>query len=152
MPGHLLRSLPSIERLLERPASAGLSATLGREQVRDLLREITDELREEVVKDQWAAETSSQSFIEEVERRLQSRAALRARPSLRRVVNATGVVIHTNLGRAPLSTEATQAVAEVAAHYSNLEYDLGRGERGQRETHCQELLARLTGSEAAVLA
>jgi len=129
-----------------------LSATLGREQVRDLLREITDELREEVGNDQWAAETSSQSFIEEVERRLQSRAALRARPSLRRVVNATGVVIHTNLGRAPLSTEATQAVAEVAAHYSNLEYDLGRGERGQRETHCQELLARLTGSEAAVLA
>jgi len=152
MPGQLLRSLPSIERLLERSASAGLSATLGREQVRDLLREITDELREEVGNDQWAAETSSQSFIEEVERRLQSRAALRARPSLRRVVNATGVVIHTNLGRAPLSTEATQAVAEVAAHYSNLEYDLGRGERGQRETHCQELLARLTGSEAAVLA
>jgi len=152
MPGQLLRSLPSIERLLERSASAGLSATLGREQVRDLLREITDELREEVGNDQWAAETSSQSFIDEVERRLQSRAALRARPSLRRVVNATGVVIHTNLGRAPLSTEATQAVADVAAHYSNLEYDLGRGERGQRETHCQELLARLTGSEAAVLA
>ena len=152
MPGHLLRSLPSIERLLERPASSKLSASLGREQVRDLLREITDELREEVVKDQWGPETSSQSFIDEVERRLQSQAALRARPSLRRVVNATGVVIHTNLGRASLSTEAVQAVADVAAHYSNLEYDLARGERGRRETHCQELLARLTGSEAAVMA
>jgi len=152
MPGHLLRSLPSIERLLERSASAGLSATLGREQVRDLLREITDELREEVARDQWAPETTSQAFIDEVERRLQSRAALRARPSLRRVVNATGVVIHTNLGRAPLSNDATQAVSEVAAHYSNLEYDLGPGVRGRRETHCQELLARLTGSEAAVVA
>jgi L-seryl-tRNA(Ser) seleniumtransferase len=152
MPAPLLRSLPSIERLLERSASSTLSALLGREQVRDLLREITDELREEVVSDRWPPETSSQSFIDEVERRLQSRAALRARPSLRRVVNGTGVVIHTNLGRAPLSTEATQAVADVAAHYSNLEYDLGRGERGRRETHCQELFARLTGSEAAVLA
>ncbi|HXU09377.1 MAG TPA: L-seryl-tRNA(Sec) selenium transferase, partial [Blastocatellia bacterium] len=152
MPGHLLRSLPSIERLLERSTSSTLSALLGREQVRDLLREITDELREEVVKEQWAPETSSQAFIDDVERRLQSRAASRARPSLRRVVNATGVVIHTNLGRAPLSSEATQAVADVAAHYSNLEYDLVRGERGRRETHCQELLSRLTGSEAAVLA
>lgn len=152
MPGHLLRSLPSIERLLERSTSSTLSALLGREQVRDLLREITDELREEVARDQWAPETSSQAFIDEVERRLQSRAALRARPSLRRVVNATGVVIHTNLGRAPLSSEATQAVADVAAHYSNLEYDLVRGERGRRETHCQELLSRLTGSQAAVLA
>jgi len=152
MPGHLLRSLPSIERLLERSASAELSATLGREQVRDLLREITDELREEVGKDQWASETTSQAFVDEVERRLQSRAALRARPSLQRVVNATGVVIHTNLGRAPLSSNATKAVSEVAAHYSNLEYDLARGERGRRETHCQELLARLTGSEAAVVA
>src|SRR6185369_504874 len=152
MPGHLLRSLPSIERLLERSTSSTLSALLGREQVRDLLREITDELREEVVKEQWAPETSSQAFIDEVERRLQSRAALRARPSLRRVVNATGVVIHTNLGRAPLSNDATQAVSEVAAHYSNLEYDLGPGVRGRRETHCQELLARLTGSEAAVVA
>ena len=152
MPGHLLRSLPSIERLLERSASVELSATLGREQVRDLLREITDELREEVARDQWSPETSSQAFIDEVERRLQSRAALRARPSLRRVVNATGVVIHTNLGRAPLSNDATRAVSKVAAHYSNLEYDLGLGVRGRRETHCQELLARLTGSEAAVVA
>ena len=101
MPGHLLRSLPSIERLRERSASSSLSALLGREQVRDLLREITDELREEVLKDQWPPETSSQSFIDEAERRLHARAAVRARPSLRRVVNATGVVIHTNLGRAP---------------------------------------------------
>jgi L-seryl-tRNA(Ser) seleniumtransferase len=152
MPGHLLRSLPSIERLLERPASSSLSASLGREQVRNLLREITDEVREEVVNGQWPSDTSSQSIIDDVERRLESRATLRARPSLRRVVNATGVVIHTNLGRAPLASEATRAVSEVAAHYSNLEYDLARGERGRRETHCQELLARLTGSEAAVVA
>jgi L-seryl-tRNA(Ser) seleniumtransferase len=60
-------------------------------------------------------------------------------------------VIHTNLGRAPLARQAIEAVAEAGSHYSNLEYDLSRGERGQRDTHCQELLSRLTGSESAVL-
>ena len=133
------------------PLASQLSATLGREHVRDLLREITDELREEVAKDQWAPETSSQSLSTKLSAG-SSRGQPCAQPSLRRVVNATGVMIHTNLGRAPLAREAIEAVSEVAAHYSNLEYDLTRGERGQRETHCQELLARLAGSEAAVVA
>ncbi|HKX31030.1 MAG TPA: L-seryl-tRNA(Sec) selenium transferase [Blastocatellia bacterium] len=74
-----------------------------------------------------------------------------SRPSLRRVVNATGVIIHTNLGRAPLARAAVEAMAEVGSHYSNLEYDLDRGERGSREHHCQQLLARLAGSEAALV-
>jgi L-seryl-tRNA(Ser) seleniumtransferase len=123
---------------------------LSRERVRDLLREITGELRDEL-----AGETSvknTQSLTEIVERRLERRAFEYAAPSLRRVINATGVIIHTNLGRAPLAREAIDEVSEVAAHYSNLEYDLTEGERGHREKHCQELLARLTGSEAAVLA
>jgi L-seryl-tRNA(Ser) seleniumtransferase len=152
MPGNLLRSLPSIERLLERSVASGLSASLGREQVRDLLREITNEMREEVIGGKWASETSGESFIEEAERRLGLRAERRRQPSLRRVVNATGVILHTNLGRAPLAAEAARAVSGIAADYSNLEYDLARGERGRREMHCQELLARLTGSEAAVVA
>ncbi|HSB08203.1 MAG TPA: L-seryl-tRNA(Sec) selenium transferase [Blastocatellia bacterium] len=152
MPSHLLRSLPSIERLLERPLASTLSATLSRERVRDLLREITEALREEVGAGKWSTADGEDSLTEEIERRLERRAAQVARPSLRRVINATGVIIHTNLGRAPLAGSAAQAVSEVASHYSNLEYDLTRGERGQRETHCQELLARVAGSEAAVLA
>jgi L-seryl-tRNA(Ser) seleniumtransferase len=73
------------------------------------------------------------------------------RPSLRRVLNATGVLVHTNLGRAPLAEAALQRVAEVGAGYSNLEYDLERGERGSRQGHLVELLRRLTGAEGALV-
>lgn len=152
MPNQLLRSLPSIERLLERPLALRLSAAVGRERVRDLLRETTDELRRELTNDAFSPAITGQSLIEEVERRLEPRAARFSQPSLRRVVNATGVIIHTNLGRAPLARQALEAITETAAAYSNLEYDLMRGERGRRETHCQELITRLAGSEAAIVA
>jgi len=152
MPDQLLRSLPSIERLLERPLASQLSIDLSRDRVRDLLREIIDELREEMVNGKWSPAGGSQRLIEEVELRLELRAAESAQPSLRRVINATGVIIHTNLGRAPLARQAIEAISEAAACYSNLEYDLTLGERGHREAHCQELLARLAGSEAAVVA
>jgi L-seryl-tRNA(Ser) seleniumtransferase len=152
MSNQLLRSLPSIERLLERPLASRLSADLGRDRVRDLLREITAGLREQLTHTPDAAAPFFDSLTDEVERELEIRAAESAQPSLRRVINATGVLIHTNLGRAPLARQAIEAVADAGAHYSNLEYDLMQGERGKRETHCQELLARLTGSEAAVLA
>ena len=152
MPNQLLRSLPSIERLLERPLALQLSAVVGRERVRDLLRETTDELRQEVTSGRWSATGAIQSLTEEVEWRLETRAAQFSQPSLRRVVNATGVIIHTNLGRAPLSRQAVEALSETAAGYSNLEYDLKQGQRGRREAHCQELLSRLAGSEAATVA
>jgi L-seryl-tRNA(Ser) seleniumtransferase len=78
-------------------------------------------------------------------------ARARLRPSLRRVLNATGVVIHTNLGRAPLAAEARAAVAAVAAGYANVEYDLATGERGSRNDHVEGLLRELTGAEAALV-
>ena len=152
MSNRLLRSLPSIERLLERPLACQLSADLSRDRVRDLLREITEEMREHLVSETAASILTTQSMIEAVEGRLKLRAAECAQPSLRRVINATGVIVHTNLGRAPLARQAIDAVSEVAGQYSNLEYDLARGERGRRETHCQQLLARLAGSDAAVVA
>ncbi|MCI0483028.1 MAG: L-seryl-tRNA(Sec) selenium transferase [candidate division NC10 bacterium] len=73
-----------------------------------------------------------------------------ARPSLRRVINATGVILHTNLGRAPLSPEALARLQEVAQHYSTLEFDLPQGARGSRQGHVQGLLTRLTGAEGAL--
>src|SRR5262249_22019117 len=72
-------------------------------------------------------------------------------PSLRRVINATGVIVHTNLGRAPLPAAAVERVAETGAAYSNLEYDLEVGVRGSRQTHLAGLLRRLTGAEAALV-
>ncbi|MFL6215604.1 MAG: L-seryl-tRNA(Sec) selenium transferase [Blastocatellia bacterium] len=166
-----MRSLPSVERLLARPVALRLAEQLGRSHVRDLLRVILDELRQELleVRSQESevrreAEATadflshsdsglltSDFLLEEIERRLDARGARAARPSLRRVINATGVIIHTNLGRAPLAEESVAALMETAASYSNLEYDLERGERGQRESHCRELLARLAGSEAAIV-
>jgi L-seryl-tRNA(Ser) seleniumtransferase len=172
MANDALRSLPSVERLLARPVAQRLAEQLGRSHARDLLRAILDEMRRELLEvrsqkseARMEAEARSADFLahsdsglltsdfllEEIERRLEARAAVAARPSLRRVVNATGVIIHTNLGRAPLADEAVAALIETAVGYSNLEYDLERGERGRRESHCRELLARLTGSEAAIV-
>ena len=147
-----LRSLPSIDWLLERPLASRLSVALGRERVRDVLRHVLDDVRQQLTNGNAQTVTSTASLTEEIERRLESQAEISARPSLRRLINATGVIIHTNLGRAPLARQAIDAISEVAAGYSNLEYNLARGERGHRESHCQELLARLTGSEAAVVA
>jgi L-seryl-tRNA(Ser) seleniumtransferase len=72
-------------------------------------------------------------------------------PSLRRVINATGVVLHTNLGRAPLAPAAVDAIARVAQGFSNLEYDLEKGVRGSRYVHCSDLLRELTGAEDALV-
>src|SRR5262249_7333494 len=111
-----------------------------------------EQIREQLIGGNQPSGLNGQSLTEEIERRLEARAARCAQPSLSRVINSTGVIIHTNLGRAPLPSEAIEAVSDVAAHYSNLEYDLSQGERGHRETHCESLLARLAGSEAAVVA
>ncbi len=72
-------------------------------------------------------------------------------PSLRPVINASGVILHTNLGRAPLSRSSLRAIQETAMGYSNLEYDLDRGKRGSRHVHAEDLLKRLTGAEAALV-
>ncbi|HEY7546556.1 MAG TPA: L-seryl-tRNA(Sec) selenium transferase, partial [Blastocatellia bacterium] len=162
----LLRSLPSIDRLLASRAVIEVANSLGRDRTRDLLREITDELRQEIVSGHSslvlsplleAEETNDEGqltndIMAEIEKRFALRAELSARPSLRCVINATGVILHTNLGRAPLARSAVDAISEIARSYSNLEYDLDRGERGKRESHCQELLARLLASEAATVA
>ena len=157
----LLRALPSIERLLASPVAIGLSETLSRDRVRDLLRQLLDELREEVISGQSPVATGqietdngelASKLQSEIESRLGVKAAGLVKPSLRRVINATGVIIHTNLGRAPLAHDAIAAIADVASHYSNLEYDLYEGKRGKREAHCAELLARLVGSQDATCA
>ncbi|HEU4389269.1 MAG TPA: L-seryl-tRNA(Sec) selenium transferase [Blastocatellia bacterium] len=154
MPNELLRSLPSIDRLLRRPAVEAICSETSRERVSEMLRDITQEIRDQVSSGDWqlpALHNGTESAAIEIERRLVERVRRRSVPSLRRVINATGVIIHTNLGRAPLSTAAVAAVTEAAGRYSNLEYDVEKGERGRRESHCQELLARLTGAERATV-
>jgi L-seryl-tRNA(Ser) seleniumtransferase len=158
MSKELFRSLPSIERLLATAAAARAVTALGRDRARDLLREITDQLRREIASGAWPDDPATtgdgqptEEITVEIERRLEAQTALAGTPSLRRVVNATGVILHTNLGRAPLARAAIERILEVASSYSNLEYDLDRGERGHRESHCRQLLARLAGSESAIV-
>ena len=133
-----LRRLPAVERLASRLAGAArpLAAAAAREAIAAA--------REAVLAGDPAP--SEEALAAAAGARL----ALLARPSLRRVVNATGVVLHTNLGRAPLAAAAVEEVAAVAAGYSNLEYDLERGERGSRGAHVEGLLRGLSGAEAAL--
>jgi L-seryl-tRNA(Ser) seleniumtransferase len=136
------RGLPSVSALLEREAIRALLDQAPRPVVVDAVREAIDEARRGTTQPasdaDWAVAVST--------------ALSRARrPSLRRVINATGVVLHTNLGRAPLATGALEAATRAATSYSNLEYDIDRGARGSRYVHCVALLRELTGAEDALV-
>jgi len=154
MSNRLLRFLPSIERMLLSPTAVALAAQIGRDRVRDLLREICDDFRSQIADGRGASpapDVDPELLPTILENRLKVRAGQLLKPSLRRVINATGVLIHTNLGRAPLAQPAIDAVSEIAAGYSNLEFDLETGERGRRDSHCASLIARLAAAEAAAV-
>ena len=145
-----LRVIPSIEQLRQRAAMRALETRYGRGALTDALRAETAGLRERLASGHVAAVTVGEA-IAEIEIGAEARLRAAMRPSLVRVINATGVIVHTNLGRAPLSAAALARVAEIAGGYANLEYDLARGERGRRDVHAEKLIARLTGAEAAVV-
>ena len=127
-----------------------LETRYGRGALIDALRDETSGLRDRLASGQVAAVTLTEA-IDAIEQGTEARLRAAMRPSLIRVINATGVIVHTNLGRAPLSEAAVDRVREIAAGYTNLEYDLARGTRGRRDTHAEKLIARLTGAEAAVV-
>ena len=133
------RALPSVDRLLREPGISALLQTAPRNVVVAAVREVLTAARDRSAEppSDWAAEVGR-------------RVALRTTPSLQPVINATGVVLHTNLGRAPLAAAALAAIHASAAGYSTLEYDLASGQRGSRVDHCRGLLAELTGAEDAL--
>ena len=139
------RKLPRADRLLAAAERKGLLSRLGHAPVMEAVRGLLDGLRAEILA---GAPCPTAQAIEE---RLLHRLAGEARGTLRPVVNATGVVIHTNLGRAPLSAAALEAMRQVGRGYSNLELDLEAGERGDRYGHASGPLCRLTGAEAALV-
>ena len=143
-----LRDIPSIEQLLQRDAMRAAIGRHGREVVILAARQAADEWRVILTAPEAAQAADVTGAIES---RALALAASQADRSLRRVVNATGVIIHTNLGRAPLA-ESALANARLAERYSNLEYDLARGERGHRHVHAERLLRTLTGAQAALVA
>ena len=149
-PTDLLRELPSVDRLLNHPRAASWQARLDREYIRRQCRDVLDALRNAVRRGGEsiaAADLDEDAILARVERRI----ALDEQPGLDRVVNATGTILHTNLGRALLPQAAIDAIGRVAGHPANVEYDLVRGERGKREERLEHLLIWLTGAEAATV-
>jgi L-seryl-tRNA(Ser) seleniumtransferase len=144
------RHIPSVDALLQQPAVDGLIARYGRVQVVAAARRAVDELRAALAAESDAA-TTVDDALAWTATRLGADLTSSLAPSLRGVINATGVVIHTNLGRSPLAPTALTHGAAIAAGYSNLEYDLHAGHRGRRDSHAERLLTRLTGAEAGVI-
>ena len=133
-----LRRIPAVERILSSDAFGPLIERFGRSQVKDAIVAHLDDVR------------ASKSRYDEAEAR-DAVARLLDRVSLRRVINATGIIIHTNLGRSPVGDAVWSAAANVVTGYSNLEFDLDAGDRGSRDNHLQALCASLFGCEAAIL-
>ncbi|MDE0263537.1 MAG: L-seryl-tRNA(Sec) selenium transferase [Bryobacterales bacterium] len=143
-----LRALPGVDQVLNSPAAAPWLVRLPRERVADLVREAIAELRESLLADaSRAPEDPLGAVAAKVGRLVQGLSA----SSLQPVINASGVILHTNLGRAPLGQPAAEAVRSIAAGYCNLEYDVEQGRRGRRDVHCGSLLERLLGAPALVV-
>ncbi len=149
----VLRKIPSVDEILSRPEMSSLIKTYSRNRVVEAIRIVLKDLREGLLRSNGPFEVDESFFSpdrlsallkEELERQTQ--------PRLRRVINATGVVIHTNLGRSPLHPAAIRHLIDVSEAYSNLEYDLDRGERGSRYDHVEGILCRLSGAESAMVA
>lgn len=147
MNNSLLRQLPGIGALLESEPGRALAAKYGHELTATTTRQVIDELRERLLKNPAAAELelSSASILRTIADSLEKELA----PTLFPVINATGVIVHTNLGRATLSEAARTAISAAAGAYSNLEFDINSGRRGSRSTHAQAIIQKVTGAPAA---
>ncbi len=143
----LLRQIPSIDRLLSTPPLAQMANSHPHAQMREAAQRAVEELRYRLLDEQTPIPPHDPVAV--AIRAVQILGQLET-PSLRRVLNLTGTVLHTNLGRAPLAESALQAVVDVSRGYSTLEYDLAQGRRGERHVHVEELICRLTGAEAAL--
>jgi L-seryl-tRNA(Ser) seleniumtransferase len=145
----LLRQIPSVDELLSQPRLAALAKRVSREVVVEIARTVLAELRGRIAGEGTAAVAALDSVT--LEERIASIVERMLASSLQPVINATGVILHTNLGRAPLSAAAAEEIQRSATSYSNLEYDLEVGARGKRDVHVAQLLERLTGTESAIV-
>jgi L-seryl-tRNA(Ser) seleniumtransferase len=148
-----LRLIPSVDELLARPRLAEFAKRMDRDQFVLLLREVLSAVRKQITAPQsaGASVTVASLDFDSIEELIAAEADRMLQPSLQPVINATGVILHTNLGRAPLSAAVVEAMKNAATQYSNLEYSLASGARGRRDDHTSELLARLTGAEDAIV-
>ena len=144
----LYRSIPKVDVLLEDAVIVEKMNEYGRDVMMDAIRTEMDALRAFI--GACESEEKAQKQIAELKDRIVARAKKALQPNMRKVINATGTILHTNLGRAPISKEHLMHIAEIATGYSNLEYNLEAGKRGERYSHFEELLCKITGAEAAM--
>jgi len=144
---NMLQEIPKVDRIIGWPQMTGLLEKYPRPVLLAAVRTVLEQLREDVRNGVATAALDPTRISNLVSTEL----AARSKPSLQAVINGTGVVVHTNLGRSPLAVEALQAIERISIGYSNLEYDLESGERGSRYAHVEELICELTGAEAALV-
>ncbi len=146
----LLRQIPSVDELLLQPRLAALSKRVERSVVVEVARAVLADLRGRIA-GELAASVVAALSVGDIEGTIAEWVERILAHSLQPVINATGVILHTNLGRAPLPESVVEEFRRTATQYSNLEYDLEAGARGKRDVHTAELLNRLTGAEAAIV-
>ena len=146
-----LRTLPSIDHLRQRAVIRALETDYGPVAALAALRTVVEDLRQQICGPNPPPLDDREHAAITIERHTALKLAAEFEPSLTSVINATGVIVHTNLGRAPLAATVAQRVAQLAVGYANLEYDLTAGRRGARHIHSAHLLTRITGAQAAVV-
>jgi L-seryl-tRNA(Ser) seleniumtransferase len=143
----LLADLPSVDKLLQAGQSKTLMDSYGRDELTRAIRHVLKELREKIQKGEQSTAPTEDALFQKI----QAWMLARAKPKTKQVINLTGTVLHTNLGRAIMPPEVVDAIAKAASEPCALEYDLGEGKRGDRDELVEELLCELTGAEAATV-
>ena len=148
----LYRMIPKVDSLLETDRISALIRTCGLRSVMEAVREETEALRAMIreLPDEPGSGARAEEAVRALPGRIEDNLARLFTPGMKRVINGTGTILHTNLGRAPLGRKHAEAVSHLIAGYSNLDYDLESGKRSDRTAHYEELLCRITGAEAAL--
>jgi len=148
--GEIFRKIPSVDRLLNGPELTKISSKFPRNLILRAINQVLEEVREDIQKND-VIESPGELKIKEVSKKVVDRLQLLSRPSLKPVINATGVIVHTNLGRSLLTDRVIKRFRPLSEGYSNLEYDLKSGKRGSRYSHVEGILKEITSAEAAMV-
>jgi L-seryl-tRNA(Ser) seleniumtransferase len=148
--GELFRKIPSVDRLLNSPELTKISSKYPRNLILRAINQVLEEARQNILKNDFV-ESRDELKIEKVSKKIADRLPLLNRPSLKPVINATGVIVHTNLGRSLLADKVIKGFRPLSDSYSNLEYDIENGKRGSRYSHVEGILKEITSAEAAMV-
>ena len=146
----LLKMLPKVDLILKSEELAELIELNGKEPVKDSINEIINSIREDVLKGKICNEKAIEKAIAGIVEKVKVKMTDEDYSVLKHVINATGIVLHTNLGRAPMPKRLVDKLASSLSGYMNLEYNLEKGARGERYEHIEKIICEITGAEAAM--